>query len=68
MKAMTGIALVAAILAVSARAEPAFPDAAASDPVKRGWMQGSPPPPEKRIAFDDYSFFTLKLRKATGSL
>jgi CubicO group peptidase (beta-lactamase class C family) len=59
MKAMTGIALVAAILAVSARAEPVFPDAAASDPVKLGWMQGSPPPPEKRIAFDDYSFFTF---------
>ncbi|MFD0850012.1 serine hydrolase domain-containing protein [Sphingosinicella xenopeptidilytica] len=59
MKAMTGIALFAAIFSVSARAEPAFPDAAASDPVKLGWMQGSPPPPEKRIAFGDYSFFTF---------
>ncbi|WP_374592686.1 serine hydrolase domain-containing protein [Sphingosinicella sp.] len=59
MKTMTGIALVAAVLAASAHAEPAFPDAAASDPVKLGWMQGSPPPPEKRVAFSDYSFFTF---------
>lgn len=59
MKAMTGIALFAAIFSVSARAEPTFPDAAASDPVKLGWMQGSPPPPEKRVAFGDYSFFTF---------
>ena len=32
-----------------------FPDAAASDPVKLGWMQGSPPPPGKRIQFADNS-------------
>ncbi len=28
-------------------------DAAASDPNILGWMQGSPPPPDKRIAFAD---------------
>ena len=31
-------------------------DAIASDPVKLGWMVGSPPPPEKLIAFSDGSF------------
>ncbi len=60
MKAMAGAALAAAILATTAHAQqPAFPDAAASDPVALGWMQGSPPPPDKRIAFEDYSFFTF---------
>ena len=33
-----------------------FPDAAASDPARLGWMQGSPPPPDKTIRFDDGSF------------
>lgn len=31
-------------------------DAAASDPVKLGWMVGSPPPPEKTIQFADGTF------------
>jgi CubicO group peptidase (beta-lactamase class C family) len=30
-----------------------FPSAAETDPVKMGWMVGSPPPPEKLIAFQD---------------
>ena len=30
---------------------------AETDPVKMGWMQGSPPPPEKRILFRDGSFY-----------
>lgn len=34
----------------------AFPDAAATDPVALGWMQGTPPAPERRIAFEDGSF------------
>jgi CubicO group peptidase (beta-lactamase class C family) len=34
-----------------------YPDAAASDPVALGYMQGSPPPPAKRIRFDDDSFW-----------
>ena len=37
-------------------APPAFPDAAATDPVALGWMQGTPPAPERRIAFEDGSF------------
>lgn len=28
-----------------------------SDPVKLGWMEGSPPPPDKRILFRDGSFY-----------
>jgi CubicO group peptidase (beta-lactamase class C family) len=34
-----------------------FPDAIASDPAKLGWMVGSPPPPNRRIHFDDGSYF-----------
>jgi CubicO group peptidase (beta-lactamase class C family) len=30
-----------------------YPDNEASDPNYLGWMQGSPPPPEKRIRFED---------------
>jgi CubicO group peptidase (beta-lactamase class C family) len=30
-----------------------YPDNEASDPNRLGWMQGSPPPPEKRIRFED---------------
>ncbi|MBX9897098.1 MAG: beta-lactamase family protein [Qipengyuania sp.] len=33
------------------------PDAAASDPVAQGWMQGEPPPADKIIRFDDGSAF-----------
>jgi CubicO group peptidase (beta-lactamase class C family) len=31
--------------------------ARATDPVALGWMVGSPPPPEKRIRFEDGSFY-----------
>jgi len=34
-----------------------FPDAMASDPAKLGWMVGSPPPPNRRIRFDDGTYF-----------
>lgn len=34
-----------------------YPDAAASDPALLGWMQGSPPPPDKRVRFEDDRFF-----------
>src|SRR6202042_2220687 len=33
-----------------------YPDADASDPVALAWMQGSPPPPEKQIRFQDDRF------------
>ena len=49
---------------------PAEPlDAAASDPNVMGWMQGSPPPPEKQIRFDDGSMYTFpKLRWAQSNI
>ena len=34
-------------------------DAAASDPVTLGWMQGSPPPADKQVRFDDGSMFSF---------
>lgn len=36
-----------------------FPDAAATDPVRLGWMRGFPPPPEKTIAFADGSLWAF---------
>lgn len=30
-----------------------YPDGRASDPIALGWMQGSPPPPDRRIRFRD---------------
>lgn len=34
-----------------------YPDGQASDPKVLGWMQGNPPPPDKRIRFADDRFF-----------
>jgi CubicO group peptidase (beta-lactamase class C family) len=34
----------------------AVPDAQASDPVRLGWMIGSPPPADRQVRFDDGSF------------
>lgn len=51
------LALAAMTLAAGANAQTAvLPDAAASDPVAMGWMQGSPPSPEKtiRVEGDDF--------------
>ncbi|MBS0374185.1 MAG: serine hydrolase [Proteobacteria bacterium] len=43
-----------ATTAAAAPGAPAsFPDAAASDPAALGWRCGSPPPPERRIRFED---------------
>ncbi len=41
----------------SAQAQQAPASPADSDPVRMGWMQGSPPSPEKRIQFRDGSFY-----------
>jgi CubicO group peptidase (beta-lactamase class C family) len=35
----------------------AYLDGAASDPRLLGWMQGSPPPPDKQVRFEDDRFF-----------
>ena len=50
------LALAMAGSAASAQTT-AFPDAAASDPVALGWMQGSPPPPEKMIRVEGDNFW-----------
>jgi len=39
------------------QAQTAYPDAAASDPVRMGWMVGSPPPADRVLRFDDGSYF-----------
>ncbi|MGH8820429.1 MAG: serine hydrolase domain-containing protein [Rhodoferax sp.] len=36
---------------------PSFPSAADSDPVKLGWMQGHPPPPDKLVRFADMTHY-----------
>ncbi len=38
-------------------ASPAPMDAVASDPAKLGWMVGAPPPPDRRLRFEDGSYF-----------
>ena len=53
---LTGLLLLACT-SVQAQQPPASP--AETDPVTMGWMQGSPPPPEKRIQFRDGSFFSF---------
>ena len=50
--------LAATCVALAAHAEtPSFPDAAASDPVALGWMEGSPPPADKVIRYADLSMY-----------
>ena len=59
MRALAHLALSVGLLlactSVQAQQAPASP--VVTDPVKMGWMQGSPPPPEKRIQFRDGSFY-----------
>ncbi len=50
--------LAAAVTCAMAQtAPPALPSAADSDPVKLGWMVGSPPPPDKLVRFADGSAY-----------
>lgn len=44
-----------------------YPDARASDPKALGWMQGSPPAPEKMIRFEDKSFYQFPQTRWTFS-
>lgn len=62
--AMAAVALCAAMVpGVSAAQEKPPMSAADSDPVKLGWMMGSPPPPDKIIRFSDPDYFSFpKLR------
>lgn len=58
MKKATLMLAVAALLGSGAIAQQApVMDANASDPAKLGWMQGTPPAPDKVIRFDDGSYF-----------
>lgn len=41
--------------------------AAESDPVRLGWMFGSPPPPARRIRFEDGSCFRFPQTRWTYS-
>lgn len=55
-----GLAVAAALcLPQTANADNGPLSAADSDPVKMGWMQGFPPPPEKQVKFDDASHYTF---------
>ena len=55
--------------ATDAAPSPAPLSAAASDPNVMGWMQGSPPPPDKQVRFDDESMYTFpKLRWAQSNI
>ncbi|ART81119.1 6-aminohexanoate hydrolase [Oceanisphaera avium] len=50
---------VQAIVASPVLPAPALLSAQDSDPTTLGWMQGFPPPPEKRLSVADGSFFTF---------
>ena len=49
------LAVMAGVTLAGGQAMAQMPDAAASDPVKLGWMQGLPPAPDKRISAADGS-------------
>jgi hypothetical protein len=53
----TAVALALTALPQASTFAAEIPDAAQSDPVALGWMQGSPPPPDKTIRVADGSFF-----------
>lgn len=60
MKQAAFVLAAAAFLAGAGLAQnPPVLDAAASDPVKKGWMQGTPPPPELLIGLDDGGYRTF---------
>ncbi len=50
IRAALAVGTILAATTAFAQQGPASP--AETDPVKMGWMQGSPPPPDKRITFD----------------
>jgi CubicO group peptidase (beta-lactamase class C family) len=54
----TSAALISTLVMAQIPA-PALPTADQTDPVKLGWMVGSPPPTDKVIRFGDGSFYTF---------
>ena len=63
MKRLIAASSLVILAAMSSEQTPAVAphplDAKASDPVTMGWMVGSPPPPDKMVAFADGSFRTF---------
>ncbi len=61
MKIATGVVAMAAVLGATAclAQSPKFANAEDSDPVKLGWMVGSPPAPDKLVQFDNGSFYSF---------
>lgn len=61
-RAFTASLFVALMQQPAAAQQPAFATAAESDPARLGWMQGTPPAPEKQIRADGshYSFPMLR--------
>ena len=61
--AMIGVLVTALALflaaATSVGAQESQPSAQASDPRALGWMQGAPPPPDKRIMLPETDFFSF---------
>lgn len=62
LKRASGLIATSVLLAVNAVAAQAsppaqYPNAADSDPIKLGWMQGSPPPADRILRFEDGSYF-----------
>jgi CubicO group peptidase (beta-lactamase class C family) len=51
--------MLSMLIATPLASQPAPLSAVESDPAKMGWMVGSPPPPERRIAFNDGSFLAF---------
>ena len=49
--------LIFIVVNSSAQTEQQFLSAKESDPIKMGWMQGFPPPEDKRLKMADGSFF-----------
>lgn len=57
---MWRMVLAAVLMTSAADAQPVPPlTAAQSDPRRLGWMQGSPPAPDKQVRFDDISMFAF---------
>ena len=54
---LCGLLLAVPGLTATAQTTPPYLSAAESDPLKMGWMQGSPPPPDKVLHVADGSFF-----------
>jgi hypothetical protein len=59
--------LVGATASLAQQPEAAYPGAQASDPVRLGLMVGSPPPSDKRVAYEDGSLRFPQLRWALSA-